>query len=357
MKVKTRKARMALGITNILLIIALILPLVIQQMHRSARKQDLLNNSPAHLVTAVTELPTDCTDVHIVPKSQENWWIERLPSCREGLYILTCDTKHSNTTIAEVAACTQIERLTISSIQLENLDAISQMPQLHEFYYDSDQDSLPKDALSFTGDFPALTALTLKQVTGADLTAFGRVTTLKSVDAAINEQLTDIAWMASLTNLTELHLSNTAVEDISALANCKQLRELHLDFTRVHDITALSDLTQLEEFTAMQNYIHDETPRIADITPLANKPNLRVIDLYGTDVADITPLSNLPALEKLELAYTRVKDLDPAFTMPALTFLSWYDTDATCKDFDALHAFLSSHSSEANNTDANNSAP
>jgi internalin A len=58
-----------------------------------------------------------------------------------------------------------------------------------------------------------------------------------------NNQITDLAPLANLTNLTELDLSKNQITDLSPLANLTNLTELYLWNNHITDLLPLANLT------------------------------------------------------------------------------------------------------------------
>lgn len=153
--------------------------------------------------------------------------------------------------------------------------------------------------------------------------------------------LEDISALASLTNLTELNLSNNSIVDISTLANLTNLTTLDLTTNPVEDISPLAGLTNLENlqanglFSPNINYLTNLTnlhslglahSRLDDISPLVNLTNLQWLDVSGNHfLGDISPLSGLTNLRSLSLANAAINDLTPLTGLTNLLWLSLSD--------------------------------
>ena len=77
----------------------------------------------------------------------------------------------------------------------------------------------------------------------------------------LNEQVTDIAPLAALTNLRMLNLNRTSVSDISPLASMTKMESLHLACTQVSDISPLVGMKRMQ-------VLHLEKTKVSDLTPL-----------------------------------------------------------------------------------------
>ena len=114
------------------------------------------------------------------------------------------------------------------------------------------------------------------QLTDADLLT---VTVL----SLMGQYVSDISYLARLTNLESLDISFTYVDTVEALLHCKNLRKLDISDTHIKDIAPLKDLPQLDTLRMWNLWLgreHIETLK-------AHLPNLSVVDyqwdLYEKD--------------------------------------------------------------------------
>ncbi|MBE9100776.1 leucine-rich repeat domain-containing protein [Vacuolonema iberomarrocanum] len=92
--------------------------------------------------------------------------------------------------------------------------------------------------------------------------------------------VTDLSPLASLTNLTELTLENTAVADLLPLANLTNLTRLQLRNNQITDLSPLADLTQLTWLSLKDN-------NITDLSPLASLTNLTWFEFGNSEITDL----------------------------------------------------------------------
>src|SRR5579883_1358397 len=137
--------------------------------------------------------------------------------------------------------------------------------------------------------------------------------------------VSDISFLAGLTNLTELYLYSTQVSDLTPLATLNKLTELHLNNTQVSDLTPLATLNKLTT-------LHLNNTQVSDLTPLATLNKLTTLNLNRTQVSDLTPLATLNKLTTLNLNRTQVSDLTPLATLNKLTklHLNGVNADRSC---------------------------
>ncbi len=115
--------------------------------------------------------------------------------------------------------------------------------------------------------------------------------------------LVDLSPLVRLQTLSALHVGkNTALADLSPLADCPDLEELEAYDTAVADLSPLAGHPRLKKITL------SGTP-VTDVSPLATIPTLEMIWLYGTAVEDVSCLAALPRLNDLNLYKTKVTDL------------------------------------------------
>ena len=90
----------------------------------------------------------------------------------------------------------------------------------------------------------------------------------------------------------------------------------------IADVTPLADLPNLK-------WVGLSTTSVSDLTPLAELADLRKLDLLTTQVSDLSPLSKLTNLEGLILDNTAVRDVSPLAEMSKLQWLRLLNTQVT----------------------------
>ena len=107
-------------------------------------------------------------------------------------------------------------------------------------------------------------------------------------------QISDIAPLVNLTNLTALLLADNQIDDITPLSKLINLTALVLDDNQIDDITPLSYLTNLTFLWLRDN-------RISDIAPLVENKGLGEGDevhLAGNPLNSEAHDVHIPALKK-----------------------------------------------------------
>ena len=141
--------------------------------------------------------------------------------------------------------------------------------------------------------------------------------------------LSDISFLAGLTNLTELWMIGGTITDLTPLAGLVNLTTLALslgnaygvfpewgDFPDV-DLTPLLGLTGLTSFRLELAGI-----QLGDISALAYLPTLTTLTLTNTQVSDLSPLAGLTNLRSLRVWGTPISDLQPLAELPDLRDIS-----------------------------------
>ena len=205
------------------------------------------------------------------------------------------------------------------------------------------------------GPLAALTGLTKLDVsdnrlTDDDLVLIGGLTQLEWLDVGKYYSdpetyvLTDIGPLASLVNLTDLHVEGNDISDLSPLSGLTKLEELHFFRNEIEDVSPITGLINLEEIALGENPISDLAPfatasldnlerlymwscEIEDLSPLSGLTSLKLLHLYENAVVDVSPLAGLTGLEELHLERNSIEDVSPLAGLENLTLLHIYIND------------------------------
>ena len=127
---------------------------------------------------------------------------------------------------------------------------------------------------------------------------------LRQLDLGGNK-ISNIASLASLTQLTSLNLRGNEITDVSSLSSLSDLTSLSLSENRVANIDGLGALTKLKSLDLYGNQ------KVADISPLAGLTNLTDLILSRNRIVDVSPLAGLTKLQTLTLDQNRIADFEP----------------------------------------------
>lgn len=191
-----------------------------------------------------------------------------------------------------------------------------------------------------------------------DLTPLANLKNLEWLTVNTN-QVSDISPLAGLDKIETIDLSNNTVSDFSALGEMEalarvtvyntgitdadfgsfldllkkeQVTKLDLGGNQITEFGRLAEFPKLEKAALWDSHIDDAKLRqlvdvvkglpafdqfalkgnqITDVTPLAELPNLRVINLNNNQIRDISPLGSLQHLEELRIANNQITDFSP----------------------------------------------
>ena len=111
-----------------------------------------------------------------------------------------------------------------------------------------------------------------------------------------NNQIADISFLSSLTNLTKLNLHSNQIVDVSPLSNLTDLEYLQLYNNQISDLSPLASLTSL-------TFLHVSRNEISDISSLAFLTNLTELDLHVNQISDLSPLVENSGLSSGDVVY------------------------------------------------------
>lgn len=106
-------------------------------------------------------------------------------------------------------------------------------------------------------------------------------------------------------------------EELEVLRYCRGLRALDLGHNDLTDISFLAELTDLRLLILADN-------RIEDLSPLAGLERLEYIELFDNRVTSAAPLAALPHLMDLNIAQNRLDGIEPLGGMTQLKRLWIY---------------------------------
>ena len=109
---------------------------------------------------------------------------------------------------------------------------------------------------------------------------------------------------SKLTDLTELYISQNALESIDSISKLTKLNDANLSENKITSVEALKDLTGLGMLNLSKN-------QIKDITPLKNLAKLYNLDIHSNPIKDISVANDLKSLSDVDISETQITDLTP----------------------------------------------
>ncbi len=171
---------------------------------------------------------------------------------------------------------------------------------------------------------------------------------LKSLEI-LNNNVSDVSVLASLTYLQDLNIWYNNVSDITPIQNLTNIKKLYLDYDPIpksnwaflknwtwleelgmggmglinSDITFLSNFSNLTWLQIFNN------SNIDDLSPIASLTNLEILLINGNKITDLSPLSKLVNLQDLNVGGNQVSDLTPLANLTSLEILSLFSNQVT----------------------------
>ncbi|CAL5970218.1 leucine-rich_repeat domain-containing protein [Hexamita inflata] len=147
------------------------------------------------------------------------------------------------------------------------------------------------------------TKITNLQFTNSPRTNFTGFEQMKQlmILSLYDNQLSQINFISSLINLTNLNVCSNIIKDLSPLQNLIQLKEINLNFNKIQDISPLKKLVKLE-------IIHINSNQIIDIHPLTYLKELTQLYIRQNKIITIKPLQSLSKLKVCNFNINLIQD-------------------------------------------------
>lgn len=242
----------------------------------------------------------------------------------------------TDTTLAQIGACTQLTELNISNNQITGLDSISELAHLQ--YLDASNNEITSVAAI---NYPALISLNLNGNYLSDLSGVESLQALTNLDVSDN-LITDLTPLTKLQNLQQLWMRNNTPTNIKKLSGLKQLVALDISGCGLASLSVVNDFPALISLSANNNQIASLSTfkkqveelyinynPLVDLTPLANQKALHTLEVVGTQVSDVSRMTELPKLASLDITDTAVTNATMLKNCPALTTLYCSETTST----------------------------
>ena len=225
---------------------------------------------------------------------------------------------HNVTDFTPLAELTSLQKLSINSNGLSgDLKWMSKLAGLTSVSVDS------RNVTSFEGlpFLPKLTSASFIHAAPADLAplvaSMPKLSTLHLNYCKIN----DLSPLAQLADLEYLNLYGAEVKDFSPLAQCAKLKKLTYYGMKHCDFTTLAALKQVGE-------LDGGLTNLADISWIAELPNLKYFDVFAESITDYSPLAKTN-IERFTIWNMRqpVGDLGVIGQMPKLKDLKLWSVN------------------------------
>ena len=156
----------------------------------------------------------------------------------------------------------------------------------------------------------------------ADYAVINRLTHVKVLMAS-RTGFDDLAYIADMQQLTELHITDTGISDLTGLANFPKLKVLHfermpagVDISHIGQLTGLkelalgslgegSDASFIKTLRRLENLKIRWVGVDVDLSIFQNHPSLRTVDIYGSLPAEQSALLTMRKLESINFFSNR----------------------------------------------------
>lgn len=202
----------------------------------------------------------------------------------------------------------------IKGITAEGTAVNNSAPRFIEINYDPNTDDL-KIVSIYTKEFNEKAALQnwWKELSLEWQAVFKRK--LNIVSDSI--QLSDIK---NIVSIDAMDLSrNKYIQNLEPLAQLPDLQILDLSGTAITDLSPLRNLTGLVDLNISGTHVED-------LTPLKYSDKLRKFNIHNTAVSDITVLEKMSMMESIDLSNTEVTDLTPLSNLSEIRYLNLKST-------------------------------
>lgn len=222
---------------------------------------------------------------------------------------------------------------------VSDLTPLKNHPKLQVLYLNKN----PVEDVAPISTIPSLDHLRLDDTFVSDLSSLKSLNGLWTLRIS-DTKVTNFDFLENLTELKELHIEGLNLNDLSMLEVLPQLEHLQFHDNNVVDISPVAKMTNLKTLSMNSNNVSTlddiryltslETLEIGgnpigNITPLENLPNLKKLIMYsiGSDNLDITPLANKEKLEILQMNANGITDITALSKSTNLKELNIEDND------------------------------
>jgi Leucine-rich repeat (LRR) protein len=177
--------------------------------------------------------------------------------------------------------------------------------------------------LAYLASLNNLTRLTIidTAVKTEELPVIGALPKLEILELR-NCGLTTTSGLAKAVNLKTLDLSDNSIRNIQALSTMEQLHTLYLQHNALADLSSLSALVKLENLNVSYN-------SLTTLAPISNLTGLHTLEAAYNKLADVGSLAKMTALKHLILEHNAITDVAPLSACTELNTLDVSDNSLT----------------------------
>lgn len=217
------------------------------------------------------------------------------------------------TTLEDLSKFTRLTQLSISSSAFDDFTPLSTLSMLQVLTINGSL--LSSEDLTAIAQLPSLTELTMIDCGLSSISELAAATNLTYLNLGTN-MIGNLSALSHMPNLTHLLLDSNALTtdsliDLSCLAN---LKELVLSHNSIESIGPLSDCTGLYILDLSSNKLDDTPDPVTGIAPtplagLEQLSELRVLSLSSNKLSDVSVLAQLPHMMDLSISRNQITDI------------------------------------------------
>ena len=180
-----------------------------------------------------------------------------------------------------------------------------------------------------------LSCLNVKTLSFLNLFGMDELTSLRGLEGASALQdagfdncirLRDMSALSECPALGELYIQDCPLTDVSCLSGALQLRELRLENmpslrslhgleehnslqqVDIHNLHGLNDISALASCTGLTRLLMHEVFSLRDIRPVVELPQLRSLEIYGSEIRDVDFLWDIRNKDNFSFGVSEVED-------------------------------------------------
>lgn len=247
---------------------------------------------------------------------------EGTPVYTDELWTITALTVPQEATVfTDLVRLTGLKNLSLYSADPAGLSFLHHLPQLENLtIYDCELNS---DTLHAISAMTGLTKLTLAQCSLSNLSFLAPLSQLSYLDLSYNF-IKDLSGLSHLTDLDTLYLSHSAVVDLTPLSSLSGLKHLNVSHNSITSLLPICNNRNLEELDVSNNLLSDlgdldllpklsvlnaSHNSLSGIAVLGRCTALTELDISNNGLESISSLESLTGLRKLNCSYNRISDL------------------------------------------------
>ena len=217
-----------------------------------------------------------------------------------------------------------LQSLSIVDCEDRDLSALSGLTELRSLSIVGGR--ISQDSLKVIGTLKSLERLVLQDCNLSSIAPLDGLTNLTYLDLSKNA-LRNIGVFSGFTKLQELHMGENALTDLDAISNLSELKIINVPLNSIQSIKPLFSVIGLTELNISDNALEDidgigaltslsklnlNQNLISDIAPLAGCTALTELDVSGNKLKEITVIGTLTNLVRLNFSHNEITEL-PTF--------------------------------------------